>query len=542
MSRLVERGRHQDLERLAASLAPQVGSARAGFESGGGEEGARLLAGIAAASGVRVTVFDAAGKVLADSGRGAVTTPDVVAAAASGRGLARSYDVVSGQDADSASFYNREVAPFVVRVASPTSTVREAADGAMTAVLVATGFAWLSVAGIGAIVLWVLWSREAMLGLALREPKAIFPRDLSGELGFVASRLEALREERQVADRSRRAEKSEADVILSEMSDAVLSVDAQARIRLVNASAARLLGIDAAGAAGKPIGGIVRAEGIADLASRAAAGQTLSTRVETPGPPPRTLDVQARPMQDPGGAVLVLRDVTEEARFADMRRDFVAGASHELRTPLSVVKGMVETLLDGALDDRARAREFLEVIERQVKSLNNLVNDLLDLGKLESRPEFTPRVTDVPGILERVAAAWAAAAKDKEVEFRFEGDDPLPRLMADAALLERAFSNIVENALRFTPRGGTVTFRTSREGDRVRVEIRDTGPGIPETHLKRIFERFYRVDRARSREAGGTGLGLSIVKHVIGLHKGEVWAESEGGAGAVFVVRLPGFG
>jgi two-component system phosphate regulon sensor histidine kinase PhoR len=386
------------------------------------------------------------------------------------------------------------------------------------------------------------WLRAASVRLAMNEPKAVFPRGMPGVVGDIARRAEALLDEARALRRDRSAARGEAEAILSAMTEAVVSVDGEGRIRVANAASARLLGLDPAKSVGEPIGGVVRTEGVADLARRAVGGEELRRQVQVPGPPARVLDVHAEPVRPSGGALLVLNDATEEAAFADMRRDFVAAASHELRTPLAIIRGCVETLLDGGLDDPPKAREFLQDIERNVRGMSALIGDLLDLGKLESKPEFVPRPCGIADVVHAAVAQHAAEAKRKGQALEVGVEEPLPHLMADAGLLERAVANILENAIRYTPAGGRVAVRARAEGASVRVEVEDTGPGIPDKDLKRIFERFYRVDRSRSRELGGTGLGLAIVKHIVALHKGEVWAESGPGRGAKFVLRLPGFG
>jgi two-component system phosphate regulon sensor histidine kinase PhoR len=417
-----------------------------------------------------------------------------------------------------------------------------AREEALRSVIRTAAIGWLATLLPSLLALWLLWRREAGLLLALNEPKAVFPRDMGGVMGDLARRIEDLSEKAEELEARHGAARREAEAILASMSEAVVAVDAGQRIRVANASAGRLLGFEPAQAQGQAVGSVVRAEAIAETAALASRGEARRARVDLPGPPPRVLDMQAEPIRPGGGAVLVLRDVTEEARFAEMRRDFVASASHELRTPLTVIRGTVETLLDGGLEHREKAVEFLQAMERQVRTLTALVNDMLDLGKLESRPEFAPRATDLGDVLEKAAALYEDAAKKKDLSIAVSIGDGLPGMMADPGLLERAFSNLVDNAVRYTPAGGRIEVVATGAGSWARVEIRDTGIGIPEKDLKRVFERFYRVDRSRSREAGGTGLGLAIVKHIVALHKGEVWAEGEFGKGTTIVVRLPGFG
>lgn len=457
-------------------------------------------------------------------------------------------DVSRGADAAGTPVVFATSAPFNgpdgrnlrVRVSRAADSVDPVLRSAQVRHVLFATIAWLFTTSISALALGRFWSRAATLRLALNEPKAIFPRDLDGVLGDIGRRSESLLEEARALRTDRSTIRTEADAILSSMTEGVIAVDRDGRIRVVNDAAAKLLGLGPDAARGQPIGGVVRFEGIAEAAMKAAGGDERTLRAEIPGPPPKVLEVHAEPVAQAGGAVLVLRDVTEEARYADMRRDFVAAASHELRTPIAVIRAAAETLLDGALDQPAQARQFLDSVHRQAVSMEALIKDLLDLGKLESRPDLTLRPTDVADVLAKVVAMHGEEARKRRHAVAFDAGETLPRLIADASLLERAFSNILENAVRYTPDGGRIHVRARSEGDRVRVEIEDSGAGIPEKDLKRIFERFYRVDRSRSRELGGTGLGLAIVKHVVQLHKGEVWAESGAGRGARFVVVLPG--
>lgn len=537
-------------ERLG-QRAKAVGVPLEGWEAELRSPSGRAAAGpratlLSRAMGLRLTVFTAEGEMLVDTGAYApgVDRPEVAAAALSGTGYHRRLDALTGLDTRyAAASVGGPPGTLVVRVAQPA----EEADAPLRETRAVLGWSallvWLAGTIGAAFVLLPIWSSAVALRLALNEPKAVFPRGQAGVLGDLARRTERLLEENRDLRRDRSTEREEAGAILASMSEAVMAVDAGARVRVLNQAAARLLGLDPAAAIGQPVGGIVRSEAIAEAAARAAGGVEAASRAELPGPPARVLEIHAQPIRPQGGAVIVLRDVTEIARFAEMRRDFVAAASHELRTPLSVISGTVETLLDGGLERPEQAREFLTSMERQLRTLTALVNDLLDLGKLESRPEFTPRACDISEVLSKVAGDNAAAAAGKGLTLSVDAPAGLPRLMADAALLERAVSNLVENAVRYTASGGSIEVRADAEKDAVRVTVTDTGIGIPEKDLKRIFERFYRVDKSRSREAGGTGLGLAIVKHIVALHKGEVHAESGGpGKGARFVVRLPGFG
>jgi two-component system phosphate regulon sensor histidine kinase PhoR len=248
------------------------------------------------------------------------------------------------------------------------------------------------------------------------------------------------------------------------------------------------------------------------------------------------------PLDDQRGpwALFVLHDITKQKRLESVRKDFVANVSHELRTPLSVIKGYVETLVDGRdmpVDDRER---FLQTIQRHTERLNSLLEDLLALSRLESinpdlHREPVSLSTLITGLIDDYRARPATAGHN----LNFALDPAVGELLLDPLKITQVFENLLENALKYAPRGSHIDISTRLHADEVEVCVRDNGPGIPEADLPHIFERFYRVEKGRSREKGGTGLGLSIVKHIVQLHGGRVWCESKLGQGTAFFFSLP---
>ena len=240
--------------------------------------------------------------------------------------------------------------------------------------------------------------------------------------------------------------------------------------------------------------------------------------------------------------MLVFHDVTDLRRLERMRQDFVANASHELKTPLASIKAYTETLLDWALTDDSVNRRFLERIDEQVERLNLLILDLLSLARLESGQEFFEHgpLGLVP-VLESCIEAHRGRAEAKNLVLTFDPGhlDGDTLVLADEEAVRQIFDNLIDNAIKYTPEGGRVRMACSPAPDAVSVEVADTGIGIPRDELPRIFERFYRVDKARSRELGGTGLGLSIVKHLISSIRGQISVTSRVGSGTRFTVRLP---
>lgn len=244
------------------------------------------------------------------------------------------------------------------------------------------------------------------------------------------------------------------------------------------------------------------------------------------------------------GCVAVFHDITAIKRTEKMRRDFVANVSHELRTPLSAIKGYAETLLDGALNDQEVARDFVDVIHKHSLRLSSLVEDLLDLSKLES-PDFDPelRPVSLKPIISRAMGLVETNVSTKNLLLFTHLPEDLPKVMANVSNLEQVFTNLLDNAIKYTPVDGKVAVSAFEIHDGphagfIQVNVTDTGMGIEAKHIPRLFERFYRVDKARSRELGGTGLGLSIVKHIIQYHGGEIWVESQSNKGSTFSFTL----
>jgi two-component system phosphate regulon sensor histidine kinase PhoR len=234
--------------------------------------------------------------------------------------------------------------------------------------------------------------------------------------------------------------------------------------------------------------------------------------------------------------LLFLHDITEEKKVETIKKDFVANVSHELRTPLASIKGYAETLLDGAMEERETLMEFLRVIDRHATRMSRLIDDLLVLSRLESHelPMVMSQV-DLKELVSGVVKGFEKQARDKKgIAIAVSIPEGLPKALGDRDRLEQVVVNLLDNAIKYTTSGGGVSVSASSEDDRVRVEVRDTGIGIPEGDLPRIFERFYRVDKARSRELGGTGLGLAIVKHIIQGHGGRLHVESAPGKGSAF--------
>jgi two-component system phosphate regulon sensor histidine kinase PhoR len=336
-------------------------------------------------------------------------------------------------------------------------------------------------------------------------------------------------------------ERDDLAAVFEGMAEGVLVADAQQQVLRANASAARLLDFQPP-AQGRALWELVRNEALL-RASIEAMEKEASREIQIGPYRDRHLTVSLTPLPfggPPRRLLLVAHDTTESARYQELRKEFVANVSHELRTPLTLIQGYVETLRTGGLADPERVPEFLEVIDRNARLLTSLVENLLDLSRLESPEGLPRRVRLDPGALLRTVAELRRPAAERRKQSLETGvRAPLPPVLGDPDYLERALANLVDNAVKYTPEGGTLKLSAFARGDSVVLEVADTGIGIPETDLPRIFERFYRVDKSRSREMGGTGLGLAIVKHVVQAHGGSVEVTSRVGQGSTFRIVLP---
>jgi two-component system, OmpR family, phosphate regulon sensor histidine kinase PhoR len=331
------------------------------------------------------------------------------------------------------------------------------------------------------------------------------------------------------------SERERSRAVLESMSDAVIALDRDHAITLVNRAARELLAIDDA-ALGRSLLELVRAPALQDLL--APGGEPRSAEFELPGSQRRVL-ASATPAHSPDGVVLVLHDVTTLRRLETVRRDFVANVSHELRTPISIVSANAETLLSGALDDAASAPGLVEAIYRNAERLGRIIDDLLDLSRLEAgKYDVAIGEVELAAAARRAIEAVAAKAKRRGTDLAIELD-PDAVALADRDALHQVLVNLLDNAIKYTQDGGHVVVTGARRDGRARLEVRDDGPGIAPAHRERIFERFYRIDPGRSRDMGGTGLGLSIVKHMVEAMDGKIGLASNHPRGAIFWIELP---
>lgn len=366
-----------------------------------------------------------------------------------------------------------------------------------------------------------------------------------GEVGRLSRAFDRMAEELARRLDTIMTERNRMEAVLEGMVEGVVAIDRQERIVHMNRVAERLLRVSAPPTPGRPIWEVTRRAEVVELLDRAMeSGEKVRGELDPAGGSEgRAVDMEASPLRDArggiAGAVIVLHDVTELRALERVRRDFVANVSHELKTPLTAIRGIVETMVDEPEMDSAVRRRFLARVQDQCARLSSLVVDLLALSRLESggAPEHFP--LDLAALVRECAKEHQqdADAAGLALEIR-TGAQPV-MVEGDAEDLRTLLTNLIGNAIQYTPPGGRITLTVERDAAQARVEVADTGIGIEPRHLERIFERFYRVDKARSRELGGTGLGLSIVKHIARAHHGDVEVESTPGSGTTFRVRLP---
>jgi two-component system phosphate regulon sensor histidine kinase PhoR len=513
---------------------------------------------------LRITVVGSDGKVLGDSAEPSVSMenhlgrPEVTDAVRHGSGSATRYSTTVGHDMVYHAFYQPISESWrVIRVAKPLADVERAIQALRWSLL--SGLLAASILGL--LLAWLFSRRltrrfQHLAGFAERVAQGSFPRDFfpssaPDEIALLEQQLNDMSLKIQDNLRQVVAEKEKADSILRCMVEGVVVLDPKGDVMLMNERAKSMFGVPA----GENKRGVSMLEIsrhpemrklLTELHRLELAHQPYGKELELDGN--RWFRLNAVKLRDSLGqllgSILVFHDVTEVKRFESMRSDFVANVSHELRTPLTAIRGYVETLLQAPPHNPQDSRQFLEIIDRHSERLSRLTEDLLILSDLESgKIQLAIQPLEITQLIQRVLEIfWDRAAKQGVA--LIESIEPaLPKVSGDADRLQQLLINLIDNAIKYTPAGGEVTIQATRlvrpdQPSRVEVAVSDTGAGIPEHDLPRLTERFYRVDKARSRELGGTGLGLAIVKHIVQAHKGELKIESAVGKGTTVRVRL----
>jgi two-component system, OmpR family, phosphate regulon sensor histidine kinase PhoR len=495
------------------------------------------------ASGARATVIDAQGKVLADSEASADAAenqahqPEFVDAL---KGEVGSATRSTSSVAVPIQYVAAPVAGGAVRLAYPLSDVEAAIALAHRTLLWGALVAFAVAVVMSAIVAQLTGRRlQHIVEFARRIAAGDLTARVTGtsddEIGQVAAALDKTARQLEENFAALETSQRQLETMLNSMQDAVIAIDAHDLVQWANQRMNKL--VPQHTRLNAPVVETVRDPDFL----RAVRGASESRKVYAARAasilPGRTFDVTAAPMPG-GGAVAVLRDLTETERVEKTRRDFIANVSHELRTPLTSIQGYTETLLDSAPENN-HVRDFLEIIRKNATRMSRLTEDLLTLARVESGEQRFALQSVMPGeLLQEAVQSFQEVARSHNIELEVE-DHAAVAVSADAEAIHQVFSNLVDNALKYAASGGRIVLgaRTSARG--VEFYVRDFGPGIPSEHLPRLFERFYRVDKARSRESGGTGLGLAIAKHIVLAHSGTIRAESELNHGSTFLFTLP---
>ena len=500
---------------------------------------------------MRLTIIAADGTVLADSMIDPATManhaarPEVIEARADGVGMAQRRSSTLGSDFLYVAVTSDALPGVVVRAAMPEEQV----GAAVTRLRMQIGFV-VSIGGVVAAGLGLVMSRRITgpLERVRQQAVAVAEGDLSSsiepdetaELGDLARAFNQMTErlERSIAE-SERARLRWAAAFAS-LEDGMVLVDEQEQVIAVNPAAARALGIEIDRALRQPFVVVARDHDLTGVLREAQRRRDIARAEVVLARSGQMIEATARPVAGyrERYTIVTLRNVTELRRLESVRKEFVANVSHELRTPLASIRALVETLEAGAIDDPEVSDEFLGRIVGEIDRLTALVDDLLDLARLESaRGQVYPEALDPRDLLTRASERLRPQTERARLLLRVEVAEGLPPALADRARVEQVVLNLVHNAIKFTPAGGSITVSGVEQDGMLEVAVADTGTGIPEGDLARVFERFYKTDRARRSE--GTGLGLAIAKHIVQAHGGTITATSVPGQGTRFVFTLP---
>ncbi len=531
------------------------------------QETARNLGNRASA---RVTLVAADGAVLADSAvrdadlsavESHTSRPEIQQALSTGQGR----DIRPSHTTGERTMYRAilmqlspDASPLVVRVGLPMFVLdREIAD-LQQRLFLALGIAFLVALTLSVWLAHSITKPLSDIALAARRfssDKQIFHvrTTAQDEVGLLASTLNHMADQLRAKIDELSEDRAQLLAVLTSMVEGVMVLDSRGYVLQVNPALERMFGISRVEARGRPCAELFRHQQLNDLVTAILRSRTHHQDEIVLPLSGRCLQIEASPAggerENEASVVLVFHDMTELRRLEKIRKDFVANVSHELRTPLTSIKGYVEALLDGAKDDPSASMKFLEIILKQSDRLNLIIEDLLELSKIESGGiSLKEEPLELRSIIDRTLSIIKPIAGKNRHRLVATIDPSLPSMAGDEGRLVQVLTNLLDNAVKYTPAGGTITVdaklaplieSVEPPARAIELSVADTGIGIPEEDRPRVFERFYRVDKARSRELGGTGLGLAIVKHIVEGHGGQVWVEANHPQGSRFVVRLP---
>lgn len=520
------------------------------------------LADIAAqegqAAGARVTIIDPAGKVLADSEsdpasmENRATRPEFVAALSGRIGSDERHSTTIGIPF---LYIAVPISGGAVRLAYPLSDVETVSALVRRRLELASALVFLLALMVAAVAAhWSARRLERIVDVAARiaegDLQARILETSQDEVGRVAAAIDITARRVEESFAAVRSSQRQLETLLNSMQDAVIAVSADGHVQWANQPMDRL--VPQGARLQQPVEETIRDPDFLSAVKEATTTHEVKTARATSIVPGRAFDVTAAPLPA-GGAVAVLRDLTETERVEKTRRDFIANVSHELRTPLTSIQGYAETLLDSTPDNGSPTREFLEIIRKNSARMSRLTEDLLALARVESgETRFDMEPVPPAELLHDAEESFREIARNHGIDLQIQDgqaqgsrqneDSPVQHLrsvLADREAIHQVFSNLIDNALKYGPSGGRIVLGARAVPHAVEFFVTDFGAGIASEHLPRLFERFYRVDKARSRESGGTGLGLAIAKHIMLAHGGTIRAESELAHGSTFLFTLP---
>lgn len=498
----------------------------------------------------RITVIATDGTVLADTEENPQTMenhrkrPEIMEAAREGVGWALRYSTTLDYNM---RYLVQRVEPYgYVRLAIPVTEVQHTLFGVFSRVLIGFGLAF-------AVFLFLSWRMsekitepieritQAAQKIAhgnLAERIHVYSND---EIGTLSRMFNLMAFQLNETIRNIKNEKERLATILENMADGLIALDGAQKVILINPTAARMFGVQEDDVKGKSLIEMSRNPQLVEAVKNVLETKSvMETEIQLIFPQEITLHSHVAPIvrhQQIHGMVLIFTDITGLRRLERMRTEFVGNVSHELKTPLTSIKGYVETLLDMEID-HPMVNKFLGVISKESERLSRLIGDLLDLSRLEGKRNGQLVPTRLQDVMDNVITILQTEADKKQIALKVFIPPLLPRVMGIEEQLNQVFINLIENAIKYTSDGGRVVVSAEADEKWVTLRVADNGVGIPPEDLDRIFERFYRVDKARSRQAGGTGLGLSIVKHIVKGHGGDIWVESRVGEGSTFTVKF----
>jgi two-component system phosphate regulon sensor histidine kinase PhoR len=511
-----------------------------------------------AATGVRVTVIAYNGQVLADSQADPSTMenhagrPEIRDALAKGDGQSIRHSVTVNRDLlyYAARLSVPGASPVVLRFALPFQTVNEELWEFRRSLWLASLFVLLVTGTVSLVISRAFAGRvDRLMKFSHRVADGDFrPVDADRSGDALEELAVSMNETAARLDRTIRTlteERNLSSAILGSMVEGVAVVNSSERLVFANQGFAAILGLDVPPQSGRALVEVVRQTELIEAVRQVLKGEPRVESEIVTGTLRQhffAVTVASVVARENAGAVIVLHDITDLRKLERVRRDFVANVSHELRTPLTAIQGFSETLLAGAIDDPQNRVRFLEIILDHSRRLARLTEDLLMLSKMDAdRLELEIRPLSVSQFVESCVETAQRPAAEKDLRISVNLAKSLPDIAADRRRLAEVLQNLLDNAIQYTPSGGQIMLSASVDGDEVTFTVSDTGIGIPQADQPRIFERFYRVDVARSREVGGTGLGLSIAKHLVEVHGGRIWVESEVGRGSQFLFTVPIF-